>query len=250
VAGRLGPRFGLEAAFLVTVAVVAGVVELEWASIIAVMFIAWLAVAAVEVGLSRARAAELDAQPAPPPAAPPAAPEPEPEPVSHVRVLEGEEAELYTAPAVEEVETPEEVPILVGAPEEDEEPEPEPEPEPKPEPDPEAVAEVPAPPPPPRPELVAVPTPEPEPEPEVEPEPEPEPEPVVELRPLAPREWNLWDLERRARERAGDDRARDEERSYLLLYLREFATPEGTLPLEFDGLVRESFGDLIEVGAR
>ena len=74
-----------------------------------------------------------------------------------------------------------------------------------------------------------------------------EPEPnVVELRPAEPREWNVWELERRARERAGVDTARDEEWGYLLLYLREFASPEGTLPRDFDPLVRESFPELIE----
>ena len=40
----------------------------------------------------------------------------------------------------------------------------------------------------------------------------------------------------------------DEERTFLLMYLREFAGPDGLLPLDFDGLVRDSFGEL--VGAR
>ena len=39
--------------------------------------------------------------------------------------------------------------------------------------------------------------------------------------------------------------ARDAEWGYLVVYLREFARPDGTLPTEFDGLVRESFGELI-----
>jgi hypothetical protein len=104
-----------------------------------------------------------------------------------------------------------------------------------------------------------VPAPEPEPEP-IAPAPEPEPEP--ELPPAAaapqtvvpigvgagPRQWNLWDLERLVREHAGADEARDEERSFLLMYLRDFAGPDGLLPIDFDGLVRDSFGDL--VGAR
>jgi hypothetical protein len=59
------------------------------------------------------------------------------------------------------------------------------------------------------------------------------------------REWNLWDLERRAREQAGDA-LRDEEWSALFTHLRVFANTDGTLPKEFDGLVRESFGELIE----
>ena len=40
----------------------------------------------------------------------------------------------------------------------------------------------------------------------------------------------------------------DDERSFLLVYLRDFATAEGTLPVDFDGLVRESFGELLGAG--
>lgn len=60
-----------------------------------------------------------------------------------------------------------------------------------------------------------------------------------------PREWNLWDLESRAREQAGNA-PRDEEWSALFTHLRVFANADGVLPKEFDGLVRESFGQLIE----
>ena len=109
--------------------------------------------------------------------------------------------------------------------------------EPEPEPEP-VVAE--------RPPLVAVP----------EPEPEPLPQPAVAavatVVPIGvgpgPQQWNLWDLERLTREQVGGDAGRDEERTFLLMYLREFADPDGLLPLDFDGLVRDSFGDL--VGAR
>jgi hypothetical protein len=70
------------------------------------------------------------------------------------------------------------------------------------------------------------------------PEPEPQPEPV----PTAPpREWNLWELERAVR----DTGERHEEWSALLIYLREFANADGDLPLEFDALVRESFGNVV-----
>ena len=31
------------------------------------------------------------------------------------------------------------------------------------------------------------------------------------------------------------------------MYLREFAGADGVLPVDFDGLVRESFGDLVGV---
>jgi hypothetical protein len=93
----------------------------------------------------------------------------------------------------------------------------------------------------------------PEPEPEAEPEPASEPEPApAAVVPLGvastPRAWNLWDLERLTRAAAGSDAALDEERSFLLMYLREFAGPDGALPVDFDGLVRDSFGEL--VGAR
>ena len=72
--------------------------------------------------------------------------------------------------------------------------------------------------------------------------------PVAAAPPAArlPRVWNLWDLERQARETAGADTARDEERSFLLMYLREFAAADGVLPAEFDPLVRETFADLAE----
>jgi hypothetical protein len=72
---------------------------------------------------------------------------------------------------------------------------------------------------------------------------EPPPPPVPPAR-----EWNIWDLERLARERAGDG-PRDEEWSALFTHLRAFANAAGVLPKEFDGLVRESFGELIEVAA-
>ena len=60
-----------------------------------------------------------------------------------------------------------------------------------------------------------------------------------------PRQWNLWDLERLTREHAGGDVSQDEERQFLLMYLREFADPDGLLPVDFDGLVRDSFGELV-----
>jgi hypothetical protein len=71
-------------------------------------------------------------------------------------------------------------------------------------------------------------------------------EPIA-LEPLvAPvREWNIWDLERRARERAGDA-ARDQEWAALLMHLREFANADGALPMQFDGLIQESFSELIK----
>jgi hypothetical protein len=97
----------------------------------------------------------------------------------------------------------------------------------------------------------APPPPEPEPQPAPKVEPEREPEPVVTYLPVneEPREWNLWELERLARDHAGDDVAKNEERAYLLMYLRDFAGPDGNLPTDFDGLVRDAFGDLLRVVA-
>jgi hypothetical protein len=61
-----------------------------------------------------------------------------------------------------------------------------------------------------------------------------------------PREWNLWELESLAREQARLEPERGEEWSYLFVHLRQFADVKGKLPSEFDGLVRESFGELLE----
>jgi hypothetical protein len=107
-----------------------------------------------------------------------------------------------------------------------------PEPEPATEPEPERQPE-------PEPVLASVPTPEPEPSPEPSHEPEPAVVPLA-LRDPSPRAWNLWDLERLAAEMNSDSRA--EERTLLLMHMREFADPSGDLPLEFDPLVRDAFG--------
>jgi hypothetical protein len=95
--------------------------------------------------------------------------------------------------------------------------------------------------------LRPVPAPQPEPPaPPIQPE-EPE-SPVVAFSPrtTAPRSWNLWDLERIAREGAQTEPERRDEWAYLFLHLRQFAAADGSLPTEFDGLVRESFGGLLD----
>jgi hypothetical protein len=72
--------------------------------------------------------------------------------------------------------------------------------------------------------------------------------PPVPAAPPAPppaMEWNIWELERLARQDAGDV-PRDEQWSALFTHLRPFANADGVLPKEFDDLVRESFGQLIE----
>jgi hypothetical protein len=71
------------------------------------------------------------------------------------------------------------------------------------------------------------------------------PVPAVPAAPPPAREWNIWDLERLARQEAGDV-PRDEVWSALFTHLRPFANADGVLPKEFDDLVRESFGQLIE----
>jgi hypothetical protein len=93
------------------------------------------------------------------------------------------------------------------------------------------------------------PTPIPEPE---EPAPEPAP-PAPDPHPPTPEparanpqlQWNLWELERLAQASATNDGARAEELDFLLRELRPFANAEGRLPVSFDPVVRESFGDLV-----
>jgi len=124
-------------------------------------------------------------------------------------------------------------------------PTPLPEPEP-PAPEPGPPAPEPQPPIPepgePPPQLRSVPPQAPEPEAAVE-----QPEAVVRL-PLdgaEPREWNIWELERLAHKAEGRDPAHDDELVFLLLELRQFAAADGQLPVDFDLVVRESFGELI-----
>jgi hypothetical protein len=67
------------------------------------------------------------------------------------------------------------------------------------------------------------------------------------LRDPTRRAWNIWDLEQLASTLDGDPK-KVEERSLLLLHLREFASAAGELPSNFDPLVREAFGaDLAEL---
>ena len=77
-------------------------------------------------------------------------------------------------------------------------------------------------------------------------EPEPELPPAATVTHISgARQWNVWDLEQLAREHAGGDPIADEERTFLLMYLRDFAGPDGLLPVDFDDLVRQSFGGLV-----
>jgi hypothetical protein len=258
-------RFALEAAFLIVVAAGAALARLSPVGIIGLMLVAWLLVALIERASSREQAKAFVGPPDEAPAplageveaaagrswlfgrrrrgAPEALPRPEAAleerpSRAHVTRLEPEASAAEVEIALEETEVIEKAPVpavtkrpleLPGL-EEPEEPEPEPEPVVMPAP----VAEAPPPPPPPPP-----------------PEPEPAPVPAAPAfqppptSPPIPQEWNLWELERRAREQSGDA-ARDEEWTALFVHLRQYASAEGVLPKEFDDLVRESFAELIQ----
>jgi hypothetical protein len=252
-------RFACEAVFLVLVAVGAALMDLRPLAIIILMGCAWLLVALIERASSReahravaAAGSDDDLVPEPLPAAAAwpavearerdrwlfwrrgrARSEPLPSPTA---ALEERPARSH----VRRIEPPDEPePAPVAAPEPDPEQEHEPQPEAPPGPAvtkrPLDLAGLEEPPPPvpaapPRPRFLRP----------RQPPPPPAPPPVP-----AAREWNLWDLERRAREQAGNA-PRDEEWSALFTHLRVFANADGVLPKEFDELVRESFGTLIE----
>ena len=209
----VGSRFLIEAGFIIAVAVIAGIERLSTWWIIAVVASAWIIVAIVEIVVwARQMVARQSLAPA-------------------LEFSEPQQTPTFAAPAPVRVRAQPPVETLR-------------EPERQPEPDPDARPS----PQPPR--IVAVPTPPPEPQPARDPE--PEAARVVAFIPAndGPREWNLWELERAARDHATDDIVRNEERSYLLMYLREFAGPDGVLPTDFDGLVRDAFGDVLHtVGA-
>jgi hypothetical protein len=210
----VGSRFLIEAGFIIAVAVIAGIERLSTLWIIAVVASAWIIVAIVEILVWTRRV--VAGQP-------------------HVAETNSPAAFVPAAPVGVRVQRPIESrrdPELEATAEH----EPESEPEPRPEPS----------------RIVAVPPPPPEPEPEPDRPSEPGAGRVVAFLPANddPREWNLWELERAARDHATDDVVRNEERSYLLMYLREFAGPDGVLPMDFDGLVRDAFGDVLHtVGA-
>jgi hypothetical protein len=71
---------------------------------------------------------------------------------------------------------------------------------------------------------------------------------VVDLpqRSYQPRRWNLWELERIARSEAPDHPEQRDEWAFLFVHLRQFANADGELPAEFDLLVRESFGSVLD----
>jgi hypothetical protein len=219
-------RFALEAAFLLVVAAGAALTRLSPQGIIALLLVALLLVALVEWASSRKAAARPDEAPQGPALPAPAAPlEERPsraqvnglEPDAPVAELEIEVTEVViTPPAPAVTKRPLELPGLE-----------QPEQNPVDVPAPVGEALPPSPPPPEQAPDAAAPA--------RQPPPAPQP---------APQQWNLWDLERRAREQAGEA-ARDEEWIALFVHLRQFANAKGVLPMEFDDLVRDSFAELI-----
>ncbi len=220
---RPGLRFLVEAVVIVLTAVITGMFHLgPWGIGLAVAFV-WLIYVIVEYSLAHPR---VDEQPAPADAV---AAVPRPEPAfprtESVRVIP-------RRPEPEPEPQPEPEPVSDTPAEPEPQPEPEPvsdtTPEPEPEPDPEPVSDTPA-----------EPEPQPEPVPVSDAQPEPEPEPVAADQPA--QQWNVWELERALRA-SGEP---NEEREFLLIYLRDYAGPDGLLPLDFDELVRESFPDFV-----
>ena len=208
-------RLAAEAAFLVLVALGLALARFDPIVIAVVMFVVWLLVASLERACAKQASRSKGREPLPTP--PP-----------HVEGVDVEASPAVTEASRREHE-PEHEPtvsersaraILASAPP----PRPPQTPKARPmrQPAPQAAPSAPPPPRPPEPELEA------------------EPAPAVSG---PPREWNVWELQRAVRDAADDDR--HQERSALLIHLREFANADGDLPLEFDGLVRESFGPLL-----
>lgn len=211
-----GIRFAAEAAFLILVALGLGLARFDPVVIALVMFVAWVLVALLERASAKEAARSKGREPL-------RMPPPHVERVDRSRAATEEprrEAEPEPEPTVSERSARA---ILASA------PPPGPPQTPKAPPKPEPPQAAPSAPPPPQAALSAPPPP-----------PEPEPEPVVAG---PPREWNVWELQRGVREAADDNR--HQEWIALLMHLREFANADGDLPLEFDGLVRESFGPLL-----
>ena len=248
-------RFAAEAGFLILVAVGAALAELRPLAIIILMACAWLLVALIERASSRETGRADEVEPVPD-----FAPEPAPEPLSATESREAYRWLFWRRARARMEELPSPTASLEERPARSHVRRIEPEPEPV-----QATAAVIEPPPEPAERGPAVTT-RPLDLPGLE-EPAPAQEPAAApsrprflqrpARAAAPRvppapppppparEWNLWDLERRAREQAGDA-LRDEEWSALFTHLRAYASTDGVLPKEFDDLVRESFGQLIE----
>ena len=246
-------RFAAEAGFLILVAVGAALAELRPLAIIILMAGAWLLVALIERASSRETGRADEAEPVPD-----FAPEPAPESIPAIETREAYRWHFWRRARARMEELPSPTASLEERPARSHvrrlEPEPVQTPAAVAEPPPEATEPGPAV----TTRSLDLPGLE-DPAPAQESAPAPSrprflqrparaTAPVVPPSPPPPppaREWNLWDLERRAREQAGDA-LRDEEWSALFTHLRAFASTDGVLPKEFDDLVRESFGLLIE----
>jgi hypothetical protein len=130
--GRLGPRFALEAGFLILLAVGLGLADQDWVVIIAVMGGGWALVSLIELFASRRsawvvpRVERASDSALPPPApAPPVGPEPVADSPVPPRVSEDtEEVEVTPAPAAPHREAPPEAePAAARVPERDAPPE-------------------------------------------------------------------------------------------------------------------------------
>lgn len=76
-------------------------------------------------------------------------------------------------------------------------------------------------------------------------EPEDTPEPVTAPRPVTPvGSWNMGDLQRAVDAQSDATAEQMEEWRSYLFFLREHASPDGSLPRQFDGLVQEVFGEV------
>lgn len=78
-----------------------------------------------------------------------------------------------------------------------------------------------------------------------EPQPAPAPAPEAPPAPDSPGRWNVLALDRLVEQRGHDFPDRVEEWTSYLYSLRAYASADGTLPASFDGLIEETFGDLI-----
>jgi hypothetical protein len=246
-------RFALEALFLILVASGAALAQLSPAAIVALMLVAWILVALIERASAREQpVSDEEGQAFPAEAQASEVPARE----RHRRLFRRrprEAVEALASPTAALEERPSRAHVRRVEPEAPPEVEVSEEVVPEPEPVGPAVtkrplelpgleeaepAAVPQPAPPPRPEPRPVPVEAPVRASQLPPPPPPAPRPPA-------REWNLWELERKAREQAG--RAdRDEEWAALFIHLRSYANAEGILPKEFDELVRESFPELIQ----
>jgi hypothetical protein len=64
--------------------------------------------------------------------------------------------------------------------------------------------------------------------------------------PRGSRRWGLWELDRLVEDYGDVDPTRMEERRAVLYFLRDHAALDGSIPPEFEAVVLETFGDLID----